>query len=122
MATGQKMAICSLVRPITVRVPDGDRQVIADPVITALQGHENRPAIYRCAKIEIRQKIGEKSTDHRSIYKACDVGFSSKQPLTMDIVVYRQFMCMRVMDDHHFSEELEQVSYEVHYYNKAAGE
>ena len=40
----------------TVRVPDGDRQAIADPVITALQGHENRPAIYRCAKIEIRQK------------------------------------------------------------------
>ena len=51
VAAGQspgKLAICSLVRPITMRVPD--------PVITALQGHENRPAIYRCAKIEIRQK------------------------------------------------------------------
>ena len=59
MAAGQspgKLAICSLVRPITVRVPDGDRQAIADPVITAVQGHENQPAIYRCAKIEIRQK------------------------------------------------------------------
>ena len=59
MAAGQspgKLAICSLVRPITVRVPDGDRQAIADPVITAVQGHENRPAIYRCAKIEIQQK------------------------------------------------------------------
>ena len=62
VAAGQspgKMAICSLVRPITVRVPDGDRQAIADPVITALQGHENRPAIYRCAKIEIRQKLAK---------------------------------------------------------------
>ena len=59
MAAGQspgKLAICSLVRPITMRVPDGDRQAIADPVITVLQDHENRPAIYRCAKIEIRQK------------------------------------------------------------------
>ena len=48
MAAGQspgKLAICSLVRPITVRVPDGDRQAIADPVITAVQGHDNRPAI-----------------------------------------------------------------------------
>ena len=59
VAAGQspgKLVICSLVRPVTVRVPDGDRQAIADPVITVLQGHENRPAIYQCAKIEIQQK------------------------------------------------------------------
>ena len=59
MAAGQspgKLAVCSLVRPITVRVPDGDRQATADPVLTAVQGHENRPAICRCRKIGIRQK------------------------------------------------------------------
>ena len=79
MAAGQspgKLAICSLVRLITVRVPDGDRQAIADPVITTVQGHENRPAIYRCAKIEIRQKSAKKSVDRRTIYKACDVPLS----------------------------------------------
>ena len=59
MAAGQspgKLAVCSLVRPITVRVPDGDRQATADPVLTAVQGHENRPAICRCRKIGIWQK------------------------------------------------------------------
>ena len=59
MTAGQspgKLAVCSLVRPITVRVPNGDRQATADPVLTAVQGHENRLAICRCRKIGIRQK------------------------------------------------------------------
>ena len=59
MAAGQspgKLAVCSLVRPITVRAPDGDRQATADPLLTAVQGQGNRPAICRCRKIGIRQK------------------------------------------------------------------
>ena len=67
MAAGQspgKMTIYGLLLPVTVRLPAGDRQEIADPVITAVQGHENRPATYRCANLEIRQK----SAGHRSIY------------------------------------------------------
>ena len=58
MAAGQspgKLAVCSLVRPITVRVPDGVRQATADPVLTTVQGYENRPAICRCRKISIWQ-------------------------------------------------------------------
>ena len=38
-----------------VRVPGGDRQATAEPVLTAVQGHENRPAIWRCRKIETEQ-------------------------------------------------------------------
>ena len=67
VAAGQspgKMAICGLLLPVTVRLPAGDRQEIADPVITAVQGHENRPATYRCANLKIQQKSG----GHRSIY------------------------------------------------------
>ena len=51
-----KLSVCSLVRPITMWVPDSDRQETADPVLTAVQGHENWPAICRCRKIGIRQK------------------------------------------------------------------
>ena len=54
-----KMTICGLLLPVTVRLPAGDRQEIADPVITAVQGHENRPVTYRCANLEIRQKSGK---------------------------------------------------------------
>ena len=67
VAAGQspgKMTICSLLLPVTVRLPAGDRQQITDPVITVVQGHENRPATYRCANLEIRQK----SASHSSIY------------------------------------------------------
>ena len=51
-----KMAIWGLLRPVTVQSPAGDRQVIADPVIRAVQGHQNRAASYRCANLKIRQK------------------------------------------------------------------
>ena len=37
-----------------------------------VQGQENRPMSCRCQKVG----IGEKSSGHRSIYKACDVPFS----------------------------------------------
>ena len=45
--------------PVAVQSPDGDRQVIADPVIRAVQGHQNRPTSYRSRKIGIRQKSGK---------------------------------------------------------------
>ena len=66
VAAGQsprKMAIWGLLRPVTVRSPAGDRQVIADPVIRAVQGHQNWAATYQCANLEIRQK----SCGHRRI-------------------------------------------------------
>ena len=62
MAAGEssgKLAVCSLVQPITVRVPGGDRQATAELVLTAVQGHENRSAICRCRKIGIRQKLAK---------------------------------------------------------------
>ena len=60
-AAGQnmgKMAICGLLLPVIVQLPGGDRPEIAEPVITAVQGHENRPVTCRCANLEIRQKSG----------------------------------------------------------------
>ena len=39
-----KMAIWGLLQPVTVQSPTGDRQVIADPVIRMVQGHQNRAA------------------------------------------------------------------------------
>ena len=59
VAAGQspgKMAIWGLLWPVTVQSPTGDRQGIADPVIRAVQGHQNRAASYRCANLKIRQK------------------------------------------------------------------
>ena len=57
------MAIWGLLRPVTVQSPTGDRQVITEPVIRAVQGHQNRAATYRCANLAIRQK----SCGHRQI-------------------------------------------------------
>ena len=51
-----KMAIWGLLRSVTVQSPAGDRQVIADTVIRAVQGHQNRAASYRCGNLKIRQK------------------------------------------------------------------
>ena len=62
MAAGQnmgKMGIGGLPLPVIVRLPGGDRPEIAETVITAVQGHENRPITCRCANLEIRQKSGK---------------------------------------------------------------
>ena len=71
-----KITICGLLLPVTVRLPAGDRQEIADPVITAVQGHENRPVTYRCANLEIRQKSGKNPPVTARFTSHWDVGLT----------------------------------------------
>ena len=60
-------------RTVAERSPDGGRQAPAGWLYDLVQGQENRPVSCRSQKIG----IGEKSADHRSIYKACDVGLTT---------------------------------------------
>ena len=78
MTAGQspgELAVRSLVRLITVRVSNGDWQATADPVLTAVQGYENRPVICRCRKIGIRQQSAKNLAVAAGFSKACDVPF-----------------------------------------------
>ena len=78
-AAGQntgKMAIGGLPLLVIVRLPGGDRPEIAETVIAAVQGHENRPITCRCANLEIRQKSGKNRPGTARFMFCWDVSFS----------------------------------------------
>ena len=57
-------------RTVAEQSPDGGRQAPAGWLYNLVRGQENWPVSCRSRKIG----IGEKSMDHRLIYKACDIG------------------------------------------------